>query len=148
MRRHSIGRSHISKFWGWILLDRRCNALFQIDVTASSPPREPNLQATNKHQHTELSTAVDNGEITLSVWLRQIDMRNAPAARMKTARHTMQADPYQAVEMGARGKIPGAEKWCDLAGPGERRNVRKIDAKMAILRAPGKRSESNPKTAP
>ena len=91
---------------------------------------------------------MDNVDITLSVWLRQIDMRNAAAARMKTARHTMQADPYQALEMGARGKIPAAEKGCDLAGPGERRNVRKIVAKMAFPRAYGKRSESNPKTAP
>jgi hypothetical protein len=52
---------------------------------------------------------VDNAEFTLSVWLRQIDMRNAAAARMKTARHTMQADPYQGLEMGARGKIPSLE---------------------------------------
>src|SRR5262249_44608864 len=112
-------------FWGWILLDRRCNALFQIDVTASSPPQELNLQAI-KHEHTELSTAVDNVDLTLSVWLRQIDLSNAAAARMKTARHRMQADPYQALEMGARGKIISSEKGCDLAGHAERRNVREI----------------------
>jgi len=90
---------------------------------------------------------VDNVNLTLSVWLRQIDMSNAAAARMKTARHRMQADPYQALEMGARGKIFSSEKGCDLAGPAERRNVREISRRRALSTAPGKRSENNLKHA-